>query len=80
MPARANKVSPALKHGAYSEATLLPGEDPDDFKKMHMGLIAELAPNGRLEKETVAEIAKLELAPVSLDTTLSDGTGKEWPS
>ena len=25
-------------------------------------------------------ILAVELAPVSLDTTLSDGTGKEWPS
>jgi hypothetical protein len=59
MPERAHRVSPALKHGAYSEATLLPGEDPGDFKKMHQDLIAEFAPNGRLEEETVATIAKL---------------------
>jgi len=59
MPARVNKVSPALKHGAYSEATLLPGEDPDEFVKLHKGLVGELAPSGRLEEETVAAIARL---------------------
>jgi hypothetical protein len=59
MPTRSDKVSPALKHGGYSESNLLPGEDRDDFKKMQMGLIAELAPIGQLEEETVAAIAKL---------------------
>jgi glycerol-3-phosphate dehydrogenase len=49
----------ALKHGAYSEATLLPGEDPADFRELHRGLIAEFAPNGRMEEETVASIARL---------------------
>jgi hypothetical protein len=43
MPPRVNKVSPALKHGAYSEATLLPGEDPDEFVKLHKGLVGEMS-------------------------------------
>jgi hypothetical protein len=59
MPIRAKRVSPALKHGAYSETALRPGEDPADFKKLHRGLIAEFAPNGRMEEETVASIARL---------------------
>jgi hypothetical protein len=59
MPNRVQKPSPALKHGAYSEATLLPGEDPDEFEELHRGLIAEFRPNGRFEEETVATIARL---------------------
>src|SRR6516164_2586473 len=59
MPMRAKKISPALKHGAYSEAVLLPGEDPAQFEELHTGLIEELTPNGRLEEETVAAIARL---------------------
>jgi hypothetical protein len=59
MLTRAKKVSPALKHGAYSEAVLLPGEDPAEFADLHRGLIAEFTPNGRIEEETVAAIARL---------------------
>jgi hypothetical protein len=59
MPTRGQRVSPALKHGAYSEATLLPGEDPAEFKELHRDLIAEFTPNGRIEEETVATIARL---------------------
>jgi hypothetical protein len=42
-----------------SEVALLPREDPADFKELHRGLIAEFAPNGRMEEETVASIARL---------------------
>jgi len=60
MPIRAaNRVSPALKHGAYSQSTLLPGEDPAEFEELHRGLVEELRPNGRVEEETVASIAHL---------------------
>ena len=62
MPTRSDKVSPALKHGGYSESNLLPGEDRDDFKKMQMGLIAELAPIGQLEEETVADDREVDVA------------------
>jgi hypothetical protein len=56
---RYKKVSPALKHGAYSEAVLLPGEDPSEFEELHRGLVEELTPHGRLEEETVAALARL---------------------
>jgi hypothetical protein len=56
---RYKKVSPALKHGAYSEAVLLPGEDPSKFEELHRGLVEELTPHGRLEEETVAALARL---------------------
>jgi hypothetical protein len=59
MPRRTKRVSPSLKHGAYSQAWLLPGEDPDEFEELHRGLIAEFGPNGRFEEETVASIARL---------------------
>jgi hypothetical protein len=59
MPLGPKRIPPALKHGAYSQVTLLPGEDPDEFAELHRGLIAEFAPNGRSEEETVASIARL---------------------
>jgi hypothetical protein len=59
MPSKPKRIPPALKHGAYSEVTLLPGEDADEFAELHRGLMAEFAPNGRSEEETVASIARL---------------------
>jgi hypothetical protein len=68
MPTRYKKVSPALKHGAYSEAVLLPGEDPSEFEELHRGLVEELTPNGRLEEETVAALARLVWRRQNLQT------------
>jgi len=59
MPSKRKRLPPALKHGAYSEAALLPGEDPAEFKALHKGLIADFRPNGRMEEETVLSIARL---------------------
>jgi hypothetical protein len=53
------KRRPALKHGAFSETPVLPGENPAEFKKLHRALIADLAPRGALEDATVARIACL---------------------
>jgi hypothetical protein len=39
MLTRLNKVHPALKHAGYSATTLLPGEDPAAFEKLHRALI-----------------------------------------
>jgi hypothetical protein len=39
--------------------TLLPGEDPAAFKKLHQKLIDELKPVGALEEDIVADIARL---------------------
>jgi hypothetical protein len=44
MPIKRKRLPPALKHGAYSEAALLPGEDPAEFKALHKGLIADFRP------------------------------------
>jgi hypothetical protein len=59
MPSKRKRPPPALKHGAYSEAAVLPGEDPAEFKALHEGLIADFRPNGRMEEETVLSIARL---------------------
>jgi hypothetical protein len=54
-----NKLHPALKHAGYSATTLLPGEDPAGFEKLHQALIAEFSPVGALEEEIVADMARL---------------------
>ncbi len=58
MARAAAKVPAALKHGAYSTATLLPGEDEAAFDHLHQSLIAELAPQGALEEHVVANLAR----------------------
>jgi hypothetical protein len=50
---------PALKHRAYSGMSLLPGEDPAEFEKLHKELVAEYAPTGQHEHEIVETIARL---------------------
>jgi len=44
---------------AYAMRTLLPGEDPVAFERLHKELIAELAPIGAFEDETVLTLASL---------------------
>src|SRR5262245_1267940 len=53
------KIYPALKHGGYAATALLPGEDFDEFQKLHDRLMADFAPAGPLEEHTVATIARL---------------------
>ena len=57
MPAK--KYHSALKHGGYSVTGILPGESPAEFEKQHQELIAELSPNGALENDIVATVARL---------------------
>jgi hypothetical protein len=59
MLTRGQKTHPALKHGGYSTTTMLPGEDSAAFKKLHRELIAELSPEGVLERDAVDTIARL---------------------
>jgi hypothetical protein len=68
MSARVKKVHPAFKHGGYSATTLLPGEDPAAFKKLHRDLIAELTPSGTLEHDIVATVAHLVWRKQNLGT------------
>jgi hypothetical protein len=57
----ANKrIPPALKHGAYSNLGLLPGEDPEEFEKFLNGLRAEWNIRGPSEEAQICHIASLE--------------------
>jgi hypothetical protein len=53
------KLPPALKHGAYSATSILPGESRSAFTKLLRALTEELGPSGVLEEEIVAQIARL---------------------
>jgi hypothetical protein len=59
MSIQVKKVHSALKHGAYSATALLPGENEDAFRELHQKIVAELAPEGALEDDIVATIARL---------------------
>jgi len=56
---RVKKLYPALKHGGYSATGLLPGEDRAAFQKLHRDLASELCPDGRLQEDTVFDIARV---------------------
>jgi hypothetical protein len=56
---RVKKCHPALRHGGYATTTILPGESAAEFEKLHRKLIAELTPNGALEEDIVATMARL---------------------
>src|SRR5215813_7264583 len=68
MLTRLNKVHTALKHAGYSATTLLLGEDPAAFEKLHRALIHEFAPVGTLEEEIVADMARLTWRKQNLAT------------
>lgn len=68
MPIRGKKLPSALKHGLYSATAVLPTEDPVEFDKLHQDLITELAPNGALECDIVANIARLTWRKNNLPT------------
>jgi hypothetical protein len=53
------KAHPALKHAGYSATTILPGEDRTEFEKLYQRLIEECCPNGPLEEDIVAQLARL---------------------
>jgi hypothetical protein len=59
MPVQVKKHHPALKHAGYAATGILPGENLAEFEKLHRDLIAELGPNGALENDIVATIARL---------------------
>jgi hypothetical protein len=62
------KKPPALKHGAYSAMNVLPGESADEFAKLHQELVAEWTPNGALEEEIVAAMARAVWRQKNLET------------
>jgi hypothetical protein len=53
------KSPPALKHGVFSAAKILPGEDPKEFAKLLADVRAELHPSGPIEDEHVLTIASV---------------------
>ena len=63
-----HRIGNALKHGGYTATTLLPGEDRAAFEELHQALIAELAPVGVLEEDTVATIARVLWRKKNLST------------
>ena len=48
----------AVKHGAFAEALILPGEDIEEFKKLHASLVDEWNPEGPSENDKVMSVAK----------------------
>lgn len=48
----------AVKHGAFAEALILPGEDIEEFKKLHASLVDEWAPEGPSEDDKVMSVAQ----------------------
>jgi hypothetical protein len=63
-----NRVPPAFKHGVYAKTTILPGEDAEAFEKLHQDLIADFRPEGALEMDIVANIARLVWRKQNLET------------
>jgi hypothetical protein len=62
------RIHPAFKHGAYSAAGILPGENAAEFEKLHRDVIAELIPNGVIEHDIVASLARLLWRKQNLET------------
>jgi hypothetical protein len=52
------KLHPALKHGGFCASGLLPGEDRAAFERLHKELVAYFRPDGPLEHDAVAAIAR----------------------
>jgi hypothetical protein len=57
MPNRVKRPS-ALKHGVFSEAPILPGEDPQEFRQILDDVVEEWHPSGPTEQDAVDTIAK----------------------
>src|SRR5262245_23199499 len=55
--AKAKKLN-AIKHGAFSQMTLLPGEDPEEFEALHAALRDEWNPEGPTQEDKVFNIAQ----------------------
>ena len=70
-PALAHKIPTALKYGVYSKTAVLPGESQAAFDTLHRTLIAEFAPKGALEDDTVETMARLIWRKQNLQTLQS---------
>jgi len=49
----------ALKHGIFSDAVLIPGEDSDEYKQLLADLMDEWKPAGPTLRDEVIELANL---------------------
>jgi hypothetical protein len=56
---KASAAQNTFKHGAYSEAILILGEDPAAFNRLRDGLVESLNPIGFLEESIVDRLATL---------------------
>jgi hypothetical protein len=52
------KLPNAMTHGTFTQVTILPGEDPRAFFRLHSELIQEWQPSGPTEDDAVLTIAK----------------------
>jgi hypothetical protein len=52
------RLPTALKHGVFCRMTILPGENPAEFARLHASLIEEWKPSGQTEFDAVFTIAK----------------------
>ena len=48
----------ALKHGAFAEVVILPGEDIKEFQDLHDALVNEWKPEGPTEHDAISSLAK----------------------
>jgi hypothetical protein len=55
---RNRKQPNAVKHGVFTQMTILPGEDVREFAKLRMDLIEEWNPTGPTEQDAVLTLAK----------------------
>jgi hypothetical protein len=53
-----NKNQNAVKHGAFAEVVILPGEDVREFEELHQALINEWNPDGPAELDAVWTLTK----------------------
>jgi hypothetical protein len=53
MPKQNWKRPNAYKHGIFSATAILPGEDEQEFERLHADLIEEWKPVGATEEDTV---------------------------
>jgi len=53
-----NLVPNSLKHGAFSEILILPGESAQDFEQLKSDLFAEYKPSGISEERALIAVAK----------------------
>jgi hypothetical protein len=59
VPGRKCKRPNALKHGVFSDAVLIPGEDSSEYKHFLAELMDEYEPAGRALRDAVIELANL---------------------